>query len=255
MAYGIDSAAHRGTLEMPGSTVAVLGTAINSTYPSSNYQLRNKIIKFKGAVISEYPVNAKPEIYYFPARNRIVSGLSHALVVVSAAEKSGALITADFAHSEGKPVYVFTGPETRQLCKGCNRLVANKKAVGVESVEQLVKELETFFYSQNIGFGVDNCETIRINMNNSSVENKKMNKNLALNKNSAIKDVCCKVLENLEPGINVETLASKAGCTLSQAGAAITELELNGYIKRGANGNIIPLTQEGNRNGKNSDNC
>lgn len=103
MAKGIDSAAHRGALQT-GKTAAVLGCGINICYPSQNDKLM-KLIEKSGCVMSEFHPDEKPTRYSFPRRNRIISGLSEAVVVVEAGVKSGALITVDFAIEQGREVY------------------------------------------------------------------------------------------------------------------------------------------------------
>jgi DNA processing protein len=105
MAKGIDTAAHRGALAH-GKTLAVLGCGVDICYPPENISLKNNIEK-NGCVISEYIPGKNPTKYHFPARNRIISGLSGAIIVVEAGEKSGALITADFALEQGKDVFVL----------------------------------------------------------------------------------------------------------------------------------------------------
>ena len=106
LAKGIDSYAHLGALYAKGLTTAVLGNGLDVIYPKENYYLANKIINSGGAIISEYPLGTKPEKINFPLRNRIVSGLSKGVVVVEAKQKSGTLITVDFALDQGRDVFV-----------------------------------------------------------------------------------------------------------------------------------------------------
>lgn len=122
MARGIDSAAHRGALEGGGRTLAVLGCGPDVVYPRENRRLMEKIIN-NGAVISEYPPGTPPEPWRFPVRNRIISGLARGTVVVEAAEKSGALITADFALDQGRDVMAVPGNVTSPLSRGPHRLI------------------------------------------------------------------------------------------------------------------------------------
>ncbi|MBQ8300165.1 MAG: DNA-processing protein DprA [Clostridia bacterium] len=104
MAQGIDTEAHRGALDAEGKTIAVVGTGLDRVYPLENYKLCKKIEE-KGLVLSEYVVGTRPDAMNFPARNRIISGLSDNLIVVEAARRSGALITVDLALEQGKNVY------------------------------------------------------------------------------------------------------------------------------------------------------
>lgn len=106
MALGIDTYAHTGALLANGNTIAVIGTGIDLIYPKENEKLMHKIVEENGLVISEYPIGTKPNAKNFPRRNRIISGLSDGLLVIEAKEKSGALITVDFALEQGKEVYV-----------------------------------------------------------------------------------------------------------------------------------------------------
>lgn len=122
LASGIDSAAHRGALESRGGTIAVLGCGPDVVYPVSNRSLYASILE-SGLVISEYPPGIRPRPWRFPARNRIISGLSRGVVVVEAKEKSGALITADFALDQGRDVFAVPGSIFSDLSIGPNRLV------------------------------------------------------------------------------------------------------------------------------------
>ena len=109
LALGIDSAAHRAALAADGPTVAVLGCGLNQIYPWQNHPLAEDIISHGGAVISEFPLGAEPERHHFPQRNRIISGLAKAVLLVEAGEKSGALITAKFAVDQNRDVFVVPG--------------------------------------------------------------------------------------------------------------------------------------------------
>ncbi len=121
LARGIDAAAHRGALES-GSTVAVLGCGIDRDYPRAHATLARSVAE-RGLVVSEYPPGVEPAPWRFPARNRIVAGLSAATVVVEARERSGALITADLALDEGREVLAVPGEITSPLSRGANSLL------------------------------------------------------------------------------------------------------------------------------------
>jgi len=122
LARGIDTEAHRGALNVGGKTIAVLGSGLNVIYPRENTRLFNEIAE-SGIVISEFPLDTHPEPGNFPMRNRIISGLSRGVVVVEAREKSGALITADFALEQGRDVFALPGPVTSKTSIGPNRLI------------------------------------------------------------------------------------------------------------------------------------
>lgn len=122
LARGIDGEAHRGALEAGGLTVGVLGCGIDRDYPASNAQLSRRIEEF-GLVVSEYEAGVEPAPWRFPARNRIIAGLCEAVAVVEARERSGALITADFALEEGREVFAVPGEITSGLSAGTNALL------------------------------------------------------------------------------------------------------------------------------------
>ena len=112
MAKGIDAYAHKGCLNAGGRTIAVLGSGINQIYPKENENLYYEILSNGGTIISEYDIYEKPLPSNFPARNRIISGLSDKLIVVEAGEKSGTFITVDFALEQGKDIYAVPGNVT-----------------------------------------------------------------------------------------------------------------------------------------------
>jgi len=122
LAYGIDSSAHIGALKGCGKTYAVLGGGLNKIYPKSNINLSKKIEE-RGAVISEYFPDDEPRDFQFPERNRIIAGLSKAVVLVEAPEKSGALITVDFAIDFGREVFCVPGPINSELSVGCHKII------------------------------------------------------------------------------------------------------------------------------------
>jgi DNA processing protein len=122
LARGIDGEAHRGALDSGGLTLAVLGCGIDRDYPASHTQLSRRIEE-QGLVVSEYEPGVEPAPWRFPARNRIIAGLAEAVVVVEARERSGALITADFALDEGREVFAVPGEITSSLSAGTNALL------------------------------------------------------------------------------------------------------------------------------------
>ena len=121
-ALGCDTAAHKGALSVKGSTVAVMGCGLNYNYLPQNNPLREEIIKY-GCLISEYLPNEPTSKYSFPVRNRIISGLSKAVILPEAPYKSGALITAKYAVEQGKDVFVIPGNPTLECYKGSNELL------------------------------------------------------------------------------------------------------------------------------------
>lgn len=122
MARGVDGEAHRGALDAGGVTVAVLGCGIDRDYPAAHAELARRI-SADGLIVSEYEPGVEPAPWRFPARNRIISGLSRAIVVVEARERSGALITVDFALEQGRDVLAVPGEITSALSAGSNALL------------------------------------------------------------------------------------------------------------------------------------
>ena len=122
LAKGIDANAHSGALLANGKTIAVLGCGVDIPYPVENIEIYKEILK-KGLIISEYIVGTKPEARNFPARNRIISGLSKGVLVVEATQKSGSMITVDFALEQGRNVYAIPGNINSQNSSGTNELI------------------------------------------------------------------------------------------------------------------------------------
>ncbi|MFH1359914.1 MAG: DNA-processing protein DprA [Candidatus Omnitrophota bacterium] len=144
MARGIDTAAHRGALCVRGSTVAVLGCGLSRAYPPENKKLMDEIAQKDGAVLSEFPMDEKPLACNFPRRNRIISGLSMGVVVVEASQKSGALITSDFALEQGKEVFAVPGKIDSPNSRGVHSLI-KQGAKLVASVDDIIEELKPQF--------------------------------------------------------------------------------------------------------------
>ena len=139
LARGIDTAAHNGAVKAGGRTIAVLGNGLSSIYPAENKKLAEAIIE-NGAVISEFPMEVAPIKTNFPRRNRVISGLSKGVVVVEAAEKSGALITADFALEEGREVFAVPGAAGSTASSGTNNLIKEGARL-IESADELLDGL------------------------------------------------------------------------------------------------------------------
>ena len=138
LAKGIDSFSHIGALNAKGKTIAVLGSGLDNIYPKENIKLVEEIIKNNGLVISEYPLGTKPLKYHFPARNRIISGLSDSVLVVEARRNSGTNITVDFALEQGKDVFVIPGNIYSRTSDGTNFLIT-EGAIPVLSYKDILK--------------------------------------------------------------------------------------------------------------------
>ena len=203
LARGIDRDAHQGALEGGGDTYGVLGCGVNICYPRENRYLYNKMIE-TGGVISEYPPGTQPASGRFPARNRIIAGLSDCVVVVEAKEKSGSLITADFAMEQGKDVYAVPGRISDVLSQGCNRLI-KQGAGALINIEDFLSDLE-----------------ILTEINYTQMD---FRKNLLEKDESLVYS-----LTDFRP-IGVATLVEKTGIPLSRLLEILEKLENMGLIK------------------------
>lgn len=140
LAYGIDSIAHRAALDYKIPTIAVLGSGIDNIYPKSNQSLAREITQ-NGLIISEYPHLTAPQRHHFPQRNRIVSGLSIATIIIEAPLKSGTLITAQFALEQGREVFAIPGDIDRENSQGCLHLIQKSGAYPLISPQDIVSAL------------------------------------------------------------------------------------------------------------------
>jgi DNA processing protein len=138
-ARGIDSFAHRGALDAGGRTFSVLGCGLNIAYPPENKKLFSEI-ETNGLLLSEYPSGTPPLPHHFPIRNRIVAGMSDAVVVVEASVKSGALLTADFALEFGRDVFSMPGYSKSDVSKGTNKLI-KQGAYLIENANDILEVL------------------------------------------------------------------------------------------------------------------
>jgi DNA processing protein len=199
MARGIDSESHRGALDAGGVTVAVLGCGIDRDYPAAHRDLARRIEE-KGLIVSEYEAGVEPSPWRFPARNRIIAGLCTATVVVEARERSGALITADFALDDGREVMAVPGEITSAVSIGSNALLR----LGATPVTAAADVLEAY--------GIERV-----------VEPSEVPGGLAGT-----------LLERLAEGpASIDELARSSGTAPGEVAAALIELELAGRISEG----------------------
>jgi DNA processing protein len=141
LARGVDGAAHQATVRIGAPGVAVLGCGLDVDYPREHARLADALVDGGGVIVSEYPPGTPPEGWRFPPRNRIISGMSEAVVVVEASVKGGALITAGAAMLQGIPVFVTPGDVTREVSKGCNLLIRDGGHPVLDAAD-LIAELE-----------------------------------------------------------------------------------------------------------------
>ena len=140
LAMGVDTIAHKATLEASGKTIAVLGAGFHKIYPAMNTNLANEIAT-KGLLVSEYAPSITPTKYQFPARNRIVAGLSEGVLLTEASDKSGSLITKEYAIEFNRNVYAVPGNITNSLSAGTNNLIKKNHALCVTSYKDILTDL------------------------------------------------------------------------------------------------------------------
>jgi DNA processing protein len=149
LARGIDAASHRGALAVGGKTIAVLGQGCDVVYPMQNHALYQAIAR-EGLLVSEYSDGTGPKPYHFPARNRIITGLCDALIVVEARTRSGSLISATLALAQGREVFAVPGPVVAGAASGCHELI-REGAHLMDSIADLYREMpELFRHAQPI---------------------------------------------------------------------------------------------------------
>jgi DNA processing protein len=196
LARGVDGEAHRGALETDGHTVAVLGCGIDRDYPAAHAGLARAIAE-RSLLVSEYEPGVEPATFRFPARNRIVAGLCAATVVVEARERSGALITADFALEEGREVFAVPGEITSSLSAGTNALL-RLGATPLTSADDVLEAL-----------GIDPPEPVR----------------------PEVGKVASSLLERLPA--SVDELVRASALTAGEVAAALAELEIAQLVAEG----------------------
>ncbi len=204
MAVGVDSASHRGALAVGGRTIAVLGSGIDVIYPRENKTLYGQITE-NGAVISEFFPGTDPDPGHFPRRNRVIAGLSRAVVVVEAGGKSGALLTADLALSQGKNLFAVPGNLSSKLSAGTNDLI--------KSGAHLLTSIDDIF-------------SILPKLKNDYIAPEKK----VVDDLTDGEDIVFKRLSDTP--IQIDQLVRECGLTVSEATAYLLSLELRGLVKQ-----------------------
>ncbi|QNL47788.1 DNA-protecting protein DprA [Olivibacter sp. SDN3] len=204
LAYGIDSCAHKACVEHNIPTLGILGHGLDRIYPSSNRSLALEMIK-NGGLLTEYPSNTKPDRQNFPSRNRIIAGLADVTVVVEAALKGGALITAEIANTYNRDVCAFPGSIYSEYSKGCNHLIKTHRANLINSA----KDLEYL-------------------MNWEPVADRVVEQSPAVNLDALEQQVYNKVKNNSQIGI--DNLLNQTGIPQSKLAISLLSLEMKGLI-------------------------
>lgn len=228
MAKGIDTYAHKGALNAGGITCAVLGCGVDVVYPKENKELYYYIQK-NGAIISEYPPGTSPMPYNFPARNRIISGISVGTVVVEAGITSGSLITADFALEQGRDVFAVPGAINAPGSLGTNLLIKDGAKI-VTNVEDIWEEYKLLYNDSSNENNTQNKD------NNIDIKGL-LEQSEAYNSLSSDEKLIVASLSN-EP-IHIDELSRITGIRMSKLTSAITMLEMRGIIEQRAMKSIV----------------
>lgn len=210
LAYGIDTAAHTAALENGLPTIAVLGHGLDIVYPSQNRLLARRIVEQGGALLSEYPLHTGINAAHFPARNRIVAALADATIVVEAAERGGALITANIANSYNREVFAVPGRLCDPLSEGCNNLVIHNKAVMIRNAGDL-------FY--------------QMGWKNTFDQRRQREEQLAIfaSLDSNQQTVVTLLKDNRE--MTLDEIVAQSGLSLPKAASVVTDLELRNVVR------------------------
>lgn len=214
MAIGIDSVSHRAAIEAGGQTIAIVGSGIDESvvYPRSNKSFAKEIEKH-GYVASEFDPFSRPETFFFPQRNRVVSGLSLGVVIIEAREKSGALITANLALEQNREVFAVPGSIYSETSKGTNNLI-KQGAKCVSSAEEILEEL--------------------------NLENNLKQIEMPIASNGIEKKILAAIIDKGGESMHIDAIVEKTKLSASQVSSAIMAMELTDKIKNlGANRFVI----------------
>ena len=219
LARGIDTVAHDAAVKSGGRTWAVLGTGLNMVYPAENKKLAERILESGGALVSEFPMDAGPLAVHFPRRNRIISGLSYATVVIEGDFKSGSLITARAALEQGREVLALPGPVDSVMSRGPNMLIKNGAAM-VEDAADIIAALP-----EAVLFGLIPASRRRKEEDSAAGRLR----DLSPDANTARGAIAGGV-----GGLTVDGLVYALGWSVQRAAAALFELEASSLITQSA---------------------
>lgn len=247
MAKGIDTEAHLGAISSLVNTAAVLGNGIDIVYPSENLRVYNKLIE-SGIVLSEFEVERKPDRMNFPRRNRIISGLSYATIMVEAPSKSGALITVDFALNQGREVYIAPYDEKLKEYFGNHKLYKEGAKI-LNDITDILEDFDSIFsndddylkmklkyfeggniqkkeYKEINKNKVVKTQKIKDNKTNKKTENKKPN---LTGEEAKLYDIINKVDK-----VHIDDIIEETGMKTQAVTSILMQLEINGFIKQTA---------------------
>jgi DNA processing protein len=209
LAYGIDITAHRAALQHNLTTVAVLAGGLDKIYPSVHKKYVGEITR-NGAIVSEKFIGTAPEAHFFPARNRIIAGMSDAVIVVEAAAKGGALITGELAYSYNRDVFAVPGDISNKYSEGCNKLISKQKA----SIYSGIDDLEYLLNWDKDKFSAVNAKSV-----------------LDIDQFEGASRKIIEVLIEFREGLQLDELCWKSQVTVNQAVSILLNLEFDGHVK------------------------
>ncbi|MEI0537801.1 DNA-processing protein DprA [Brachyspira pulli] len=255
MAKGVDREAHLGAISSLVNTVAVLGNGIDTVYPSENLQIYNKLVE-KGIIVSEFEIGRKPDRMNFPRRNRIISGLSYAVVMVEAASKSGALITVDYALNQGRDVYIAPYDEKNNAYFGNHKLYKDGAKIAYGFID-ILEDFDSIFSndddytkmklkyfeggdikSKNIKKETIIKEEIVINKNEREIKKEEKKKQKVEKQNNEVisnleeeETILYNIIKNAEK-IHIDDIIEKSNMNVQTVTSMLMQLEIKGIIKQ-----------------------
>lgn len=233
MARGIDSCAHRGALSVSGRTLAVLGSGLDVIYPPENKNLFSEIIQ-SGAVISEYPPGTQPQPYHFPARNRIISGMSYGVLVVEAGEKSGSLITARLAMEQGRDVFAIPGTIDSASSRGANNLI-KQGAKLIDNVDDILEDILPQMERSSIRPSPRKENIVSVSAASTPAKDERNTASLNL-----VEQAILRVMSN--KSIHADDIIAATGEAPADVLSALITMELKGFIEQ-QHGKLFTLKQ------------